>query len=239
MSQIATNIAKVNHRIQQAAAQAGRHMTDITLCAVSKKQPTSAIAAAYQDAGQRHFGENYAQELAAKYLILNEQQGLPLVWHFIGPIQSNKCALINHYSDWVHGIDRLKTAEKLHMERTKTLASNQHHQRLNVCIQVNIDGEASKSGVAIDSVDSLAAAIIALPALQLRGLMAIPDPTQTAEHTAIQYQRLQHALAALAAAYPAERLDTLSYGMSGDLELAITNGATLVRIGTDIFGQRL
>lgn len=239
MNQIATNIAKVKHRIQQAAEQSGRAMTEVTLLAVSKKHPAESIHDAHLHTGQQHFGENYAQELAQKHQILSLTQQLPLVWHFIGPIQSNKCAIISQCSDWVHSVDRQKVAHKLNETRAQLMANNPAIAPLNICLQINIDNEASKSGIALTELDSLAAEVITLPALKLRGLMAIPDPAQSAEHTAKQYQLLQTALSILQKKYPEQQLDTLSYGMSQDLEIAIANGATCVRIGTDIFGQRV
>ena len=144
MNQIATNIAKVKHRIQQAAELSDRAMTEVTLLAVSKKHPAAVIHDAYSSTGQQHFGENYAQELAQKHQFLTVEQRLPLVWHFIGPIQSNKCAIIGQCSDWVHSVDRQKVAQKLSDARAQLISSGSCHTPLNICLQINIDDEASK-----------------------------------------------------------------------------------------------
>lgn len=219
------NIAKVRERIGRAAIAAGRSVDAVTLMAVSKTQSIGAVRAAAA-AGVTHFGENYLQEALGKIEALGE---LPLVWHFIGPIQSNKTRSIAEHFAWVHSIDRLKVAERLSAQRPRAA------QPLNVCIQVNISAEPSKSGVTAAEVAPLAGAIASLAGLRLRGLMAIPgasaDPLR-------QYQAFQ-ALRTLAEGLPsALKLDTLSMGMSADLEAAIAAGATTVRIGSDIFGSR-
>jgi pyridoxal phosphate enzyme (YggS family) len=194
------------------------------LIAVSKTQPAEAVAAAYY-CGQREFGENYVQEALAKQEKLAH---FDIGWHFIGPIQSNKTKLIAAHFSWVHSVDRIKIAERLSDQRPIQLPP------LNVCIQVNVSGEATKSGVAFEELDELAKAIAALPRLRFRGLMAIPAPTNEIDLQRASFRSLRQA---------AERLsdlglDTLSMGMSDDLEAAITEGSTMVRVGTALFGPR-
>ncbi|MDR9863754.1 MULTISPECIES: YggS family pyridoxal phosphate-dependent enzyme [Pseudomonas] len=223
MSTIADNIQLVSSRIQAATAAAGRTENSVQLLAVSKTKPTEALREAYA-AGLRDFGENYLQEALGKQLELAD---LPLIWHFIGPIQSNKTRAIAEHFDWVHSVDRLKIAQRLSEQRPADLPP------LNICIQVNVSGEASKSGCTPADLPALAEAINALPRLKLRGLMAIPEPTEDrAEQDAAfaAVQRLQDSLNL--------PLDTLSMGMSHDLESAIAQGATWVRIGTALFGAR-
>ena len=223
MSTIADNISQVSARIAAAARQAQREPSQVGLLAVSKTKPATAIREAFA-AGVRDFGENYLQEALSKQ---EELVDLPLIWHFIGPIQSNKTRAIAEHFAWVHSVDRLKIAQRLSEQRPSTLAP------LNVCIQVNVSGEASKSGCAPDDVHTLATAIAALPNLHVRGLMAIPEPTDdpVAQDAAFARVRtLQHDLQL--------PLDTLSMGMSHDLEAAIAQGATWVRIGTALFGAR-
>jgi pyridoxal phosphate enzyme (YggS family) len=195
----------------------------VGLLAVSKTKPASDLREAFS-AGLRDFGENYLQEALGKQTELSD---LPLIWHFIGPIQSNKTRAIAENFAWVHSVDRLKIAQRLSEQRPADLPP------LNVCIQVNVSGEASKSGCAPEDLPALAQAIIALPNLRLRGLMAIPEPTddsdeQNAAFAAVRTLQDQLNLP----------LDTLSMGMSHDLEAAITQGATWVRIGTALFGAR-
>ena len=223
MSTIAENIAKVRARIRAVAQASGRDPEAIALLAVSKTQPAGAIREAFA-CGQRDFGENYLQEALAKQAELAD---LPLEWHFIGPIQSNKTRAIAENFAWVHSVDRLKLAERLSAQRPAGLPP------LNLCLQVNVSGEASKSGCTPQELPALAAAVSRLPHLRLRGLMAIPQATT---HTAAQ-----------PAALPRRRplrdsldlpLDTLSMGMSEDLEAAIAEGANWVRIGSAIFGAR-
>ena len=223
MSTIAGNIAQVEARIRAAALAVQRDVTSIHLLAVSKTKPAGALREAHA-AGIRDFGENYLQEARAKQLELAD---LPLCWHFIGPIQSNKTRDIAEHFAWVHSVDRLKIAQRLSEQRPADLPP------LNICIQVNVSGEASKSGCTPADLPALAAAISALPRLKLRGLMAIPEPTEDrAEQDAAfaQVRTLQERLNM--------GLDTLSMGMSHDLESAIAQGATWVRIGTALFGAR-
>lgn len=223
MSTIAGNIAQVEARIRAAALAVHRDVTSIHLLAVSKTKPAAALREAHA-AGVRDFGENYLQEARAKQIELAD---LPLCWHFIGPIQSNKTRDIAEHFAWVHSVDRLKIAQRLSEQRPADLPL------LNICIQVNVSGEASKSGCTPADLPALAAAISALPRLKLRGLMAIPEPTEDrAEQDAAfaQVRSLQERLNM--------GLDTLSMGMSHDLESAIAQGATWVRIGTALFGAR-
>ncbi|MFJ7882519.1 YggS family pyridoxal phosphate-dependent enzyme [Pseudomonas sp. NPDC096917] len=223
MSTIAGNIAQVEARIRAAAEAVQRDVTSIHLLAVSKTKPAAALREAYA-AGIRDFGENYLQEARAKQVELAD---LPLCWHFIGPIQSNKTRDIAEHFAWVHSVDRLKIAQRLSEQRPADLPP------LNICIQVNVSGEASKSGCTPQDLPALAVAINALPRLKLRGLMAIPEPTEVrAEQDAAfaAVRTLQESLNL--------GLDTLSMGMSHDLESAISKGATWVRIGTALFGAR-
>lgn len=228
MSVIAANLQAVHQRIAAAAQQAGRQPADIALLAVSKTVPPDRIRAAYA-AGQLAFGENYVQEGVDKIAALAELRHR-LQWHFIGPLQSNKTRLVAEHFDWVHAVDRLRIAERLSAQRPAGMAA------LQVCIQVNISGEASKSGVAPAEVPALANAVAALPGLRLRGLMAIPEP----EDDPAAQRRPFAAMRAMLQALRADGLDvdTLSMGMSGDMEAAIAEGANLVRIGTAIFGAR-
>ena len=223
MSTIEEKIAKVRTRIREAAQAVGRDPAGIRLLAVSKTQPAEAIRAAYA-CGQGDFGENYLQEALGKQQELTD---LPLCWHFIGPIQSNKTKAIAEHFAWVHSVDRLKIAQRLAEQRPAELPP------LNVCLQVNVSGEASKSGCAPQDLPALAAAVAALPHLRLRGLMAIPEPTDDPAEQRAAFARLRE----LQARLPYE-LDTLSMGMSHDLESAIAEGATWVRIGTALFGAR-
>lgn len=223
MSTIANNIAKVGERIREAAHAAQRDPAAVGLLAVSKTQPAEAIREACA-AGLRDFGENYLQEALDKQAQLAD---LPLHWHFIGPIQSNKTKAIAEHFDWVHSVDRLKIAQRLSDQRPAQLPP------LNVCLQVNVSGEASKSGCAPEDVAQLANAIAALPRLCLRGLMAIPEPTDDVAEQHAAFARLRQLQDQLDL-----DLDTLSMGMSQDLEAAIAEGATWVRIGTALFGAR-
>ena len=228
MSHITENLQAVHAAIVAAARNAGRNPSDIALLAVSKTFGPDAVQEAF-DAGQRAFGENYLQEALDKIAAL--QGRTPgLEWHFIGPIQSNKTRPIAEHFDWVHSVDRLKIAQRLSEQRP------QHLPPLNICLQVNISGEASKSGIAPDELPALARAVSALPRLALRGLMAIPEP---AGDEAGQRAPLR-ALRLLAGQLRADglSLDTLSMGMSADLAAAIAEGSTMVRIGTAIFGKR-
>ncbi|MEB0079273.1 YggS family pyridoxal phosphate-dependent enzyme [Pseudomonas sp. CCI3.2] len=223
MSTIADNVSQVDERIRAAALVAQRDPSTINLLAVSKTKPAAALREAFA-AGLSDFGENYLQEALSKQLELAD---LPLCWHFIGPIQSNKTRAIAEHFAWVHSVDRLKIAQRLSEQRPAELPA------LNICIQINVSGEASKSGCTPEDLPALAAAISALPRLKLRGLMAIPEPTDdvSAQHGAFAaVSSLQQSLNL--------PLDTLSMGMSHDLEAAIAQGATWVRIGTALFGAR-
>ncbi len=226
MTTIALNLQAARERIERAAERNGRAASEITLLAVSKTFPASYIEEAV-NAGQRAFGESYAQEAVKKITALTH---LGLEWHFIGPVQSNKTRLIAEHFRWVHAIDREKIAARLNDARSEGL------DPLDVCIQVNVSGEGSKSGIAPGEERRLAEAIAALPRLRLRGLMAIPEPTPDAGLQRRRYARLREMKEALAAA--GHTLDTLSMGMSDDLESAIAEGATIVRVGTAIFGPR-
>ncbi|WP_458762105.1 YggS family pyridoxal phosphate-dependent enzyme [Cupriavidus basilensis] len=228
MSVIAANLQAVNRRVAAAAQQAGRPAGDVTLLAVSKTFPAAAVQAAF-DAGQRAFGENYVQEGVDKIAQLGDLRD-QISWHFIGPLQSNKTRAVAEQFDWVHAIDRLRIAERLSAQRPAGMAP------LQVCLQVNISGEASKSGIAPDEVPALARAVAALPGLRLRGLMAIPEPQSELEAQRRPFAALRTLLDTLRAA--GLDVDTLSMGMSADMEAAIAEGATVVRIGTAIFGAR-
>jgi pyridoxal phosphate enzyme (YggS family) len=220
MTVIDYNLQAVRRAIDMAARQAQRRPEDIALLAVSKSFPVSAIREAYQ-AGQSAFGESYLQEALRKMKALRE---LPLEWHFIGPIQSNKSTAIAEHFSWVHGVDRFKIAERLSAQRPHQMPP------LNVCIQVKVGGEQTKGGVLPDEAEELALAVAGLPNLKLRGLMVIPPPTigLEAQRRPFVILREQFGLG----------LDTLSMGMSADLEAAVLEGATIVRVGTAIFGNR-
>ena len=223
MSTIAENIAKVGERIREAAQASGRDLDGIGLLAVSKTKPAAAVHEAFA-AGVRDFGENYLQEALDKQAELSE---LPLIWHFIGPIQSNKTKPIAEHFAWVHSVDRLKIAQRLSEQRPTGLPP------LNICLQVNVSAEASKSGCAPAELAALALAVSQLPNLRLRGLMAIPEPTDDVAAQRAAFARLRE----LRDGLPLP-LDTLSMGMSHDLDAAIAEGATWVRIGTALFGAR-
>ncbi|HET8850553.1 MAG TPA: YggS family pyridoxal phosphate-dependent enzyme [Marinobacter sp.] len=230
MSSIADNIGSVTRRIQKATLTAGREPASVRLLAVSKTRPPEDVRAAFE-AGQIAFGENYLQEALDKQAALAELTGIE--WHFIGPIQSNKTRAIAEAFDWVHSVDRLKIARRLSEQRPSGLPP------LNLCLQVNINDQQSKSGCGLDELPELAEAIGVLPNLSLRGLMAIPDPDQPEADLRLSFRQLAHALNQLKQNLPgAGPLDTLSMGMSGDLELAIAEGATWVRVGTALFGER-
>lgn len=227
MHKIDDQLAKVTARIHQAATAVGRNPQTVQLIAVSKTQPAQALAEAYAW-GQRAFGENYLQEALDKQVQLASLAGIE--WHFIGPIQSNKTRPIAEHFDWVHSVDRLKIAQRLHDQRPESLPP------LNICVQVNIDDETTKSGVSLDELPALVAAITPLKRLTLRGLMAIPAATNNTDQQRAAFARLHRALVQLN--QQGYGLDCLSMGMSGDLEAAIAEGATFVRVGTDIFGAR-
>lgn len=227
MTTIGSNLQAVRERIATACAGAQRPVTEVTLLAVSKTFGPDAVRQAHA-AGQHAFGENYIQEAVEKMALLAD---LPLQWHCIGPVQSNKTRLVAQHFDWMHTVDRLKVAQRLSEQRPEG------RPPLNVCIQVNIDGGAAKSGVAPAEALALARQVAALPRLRLRGLMTIPEPAEGYE--------AQLAVHARAAALLRELrdtglpLDTLSMGMTADLEAAIAAGSTMVRVGTAIFGGRM
>jgi hypothetical protein len=220
----------VRERIDAAAHAALRDPQSVHLLAVSKTFGADAVLEA-ATVGQRAFGENYLQEALDKIAAVRAAQpGLLLEWHFIGPIQSNKTRPIAENFDWVHSVEREKIARRLSEQRPA------HLPPLNVCLQVNISGEASKSGVAPEEVAALAREVAGMPNLKLRGLMAIPEPEEDIERQRVPLRKMRELFASLQAQGLA--LDTLSMGMSSDLEAAVAEGATIVRIGTAIFGQR-
>ncbi|AKM29881.1 YggS family pyridoxal phosphate enzyme [Pandoraea faecigallinarum] len=231
MSNIAAHLDDVLSRISRATADAGRPAGSVRLLAVSKTFGAEAVRAAL-GAGQWAFGENYVQEALEKMAALAGEtvDGKPLEWHFIGPLQSNKTRAVAEHFDWVHSVDRLKIAQRLSAQRPVNLPP------LQVCLQVNISGEASKSGVTPDEVPAVAHAIAALPNLTLRGLMAIPEPEDDPARQRAPFRAVRALFDTLRADGLA--LDTLSMGMSADLEAAVAEGATMVRIGTAIFGAR-
>jgi pyridoxal phosphate enzyme (YggS family) len=224
---IADNLLRVHERIASACSRAGRPVQSVTLLVVSKTFPVEAIEQAV-DAGERRFGENYVQEGLAKIERLAGTAALE--WHLIGPMQSNKTRAVAAAFDWVQSIERVKTAERLSAQRPEGLAP------LNVCLQVNISGEPSKSGLAPADVAAAAHAVAALPRLVLRGLMAIPEPAGDFEAQRLPHRSLRLLFESLQRDGLA--LDTLSMGMSADLEAAIAEGSTLVRVGSAIFGAR-
>ncbi|QZA81927.1 YggS family pyridoxal phosphate-dependent enzyme [Deefgea piscis] len=227
MATIFTALQDVQARIDTACTAVGRNPAEVKLLAVSKTFPASDIHALYQF-GQRAFGENYVQELVNKCQVLAECKDIE--WHFIGPLQSNKTRLVAENAAWVHAIDRLKIAERLSAQRPL------HLPPLNICLQINVSGETSKSGLAADQVIALAEQVVKLPQLCLRGLMCIPESSHDSTILAQQFLVLVQLKEQLQARGLA--LDTLSMGMSNDLEPAIAAGSTLVRIGSAIFGQR-
>ena len=225
---IADKLAQVNARIASACAAAGRPVQSVTLLAVSKTFDATAIAEAHA-AGQGRFGENYVQEALDKIAALSALEPRP-EWHLIGPLQANKTRVVAEHFDWVHSVDRLKIAERLSAQRPDGLAP------LSVCLQVNVSGEATKSGLAPAEVAEVARAVATLPRLRLRGLMAIPEVAGDLEAQRRPHRALRELFEALRGDGLA--LDTLSAGMSGDLEAAILEGATMVRVGSAIFGER-
>ncbi|MDR6388112.1 YggS family pyridoxal phosphate-dependent enzyme [Paraburkholderia phenoliruptrix] len=228
MPDLIHNLEAVQQRIAMAAHVAGRDARSIALLAVSKTFPAEDVRAAHA-AGQRAFGENYVQEALTKIEALADLRA-SLEWHFIGPLQSNKTRPVAEHFDWVHSVDRLKIAQRLSEQRPDALPP------LNVCLQVNISGEASKSGVSVDEAMQVARDIAALPRLRLRGLMAIPEPAGGIDEQRVPHRRLRELFERLRSDGLA--LDTLSMGMSSDLEAAVLEGATIVRVGTAIFGAR-
>jgi pyridoxal phosphate enzyme (YggS family) len=228
MPDLIHNLDAVRQRIALAAQVAGRDPRSVALLAVSKTFPAEDVRAAHA-AGQRAFGENYVQEALTKLDALADLRE-SIEWHFIGPLQSNKTRPVAERFDWVHSIDRLKIAQRLAEQRPDGMPP------LNVCVQVNVSGEASKSGVPPEEAADVAHAIAALPKLRLRGLMAIPEPAGSIEQQRVPHRALRELSDRLRAA--GLELDTLSMGMSDDLEAAVLEGATMVRIGTAIFGAR-
>ncbi|GHC34885.1 YggS family pyridoxal phosphate-dependent enzyme [Aidingimonas halophila] len=226
---IAQTLTATRARLARALLSAGRPSDDAALLAVSKTKPASMIRTAYHY-GQRDFGENYLQEALEKQERLADLNGV--AWHFIGPLQSNKTRSVAERFDWVHSIDRAKTAQRLSRYRPSDKPP------LNICIQVNTSREHSKSGVLLDDLDDLVAAVVELPGLQLRGLMTLPAPVEGFDAQRVPFAQLRQALESLTSRYPHAKLDTLSMGMSNDLEAAIAEGATWVRLGTAIFGAR-
>ncbi|MGR6745679.1 YggS family pyridoxal phosphate-dependent enzyme [Aeromonas veronii] len=230
MNQIAQHLFQVKERIAQAAERASRNLQQIRLLAVSKTKPVEAIMAAHA-AGQRCFGESYAQEAAAKIDTLRQQpEYSDIEWHFIGPLQSNKSKLVAERFDWVQSVDRDKLIDRINNQRPASMAP------LNVCLQINISGESSKSGTSEQEIFRLAELVSHSERLVLRGLMAIPEHTSDETILAAQMARMQTLFTELARQYPT--VDTLSMGMTEDLELAIAHGSTMVRVGTAIFGAR-
>ena len=227
MGAIRANLQAVRARIAVAAHAAGRDPREVRLLAVSKTHPAALVDEAYH-AGQTAFGENYVQEALTKMAALAQR---PLEWHMIGPLQSNKTRLVAEHFAWVQSVDREKIARRLSAQRPAALPP------LNVLVEVNVSGEASKSGVDPQGAAALAHAVAALPRLRLRGLMAVPEPTPDAALQRRRFQAMRACYERLCAAGLV--LDTLSLGMSDDLEAAIAEGSTLVRIGTAIFGPRM
>lgn len=223
---VTENLALIKDLLALSAKQAEREPDAVKLLAVSKKQPLSSILAA-ADAGQRDFGENFVSEGLEK---IEQTRDLGLTWHFIGHLQSNKTRPVAEYFDWVHTVDKLKTAQRLSTQRPASMAP------LNICLQVNIDGETSKSGVLPDAVAALAEGCATLPNLRLRGLMCLPAIREQFDEQRVPFAALRMLAEELSQRGIA--LDTLSMGMSGDYRAAISEGATIVRIGTALFGER-
>ncbi|MDN3554757.1 YggS family pyridoxal phosphate-dependent enzyme [Halomonas maura] len=226
---LSDSLTSARRRLAAALAEAGRAPGEARLLAVSKTKPAALVREAWR-LGQREFGENYLQEALDKQAELADLDDI--VWHFIGPLQSNKSRDVAARFAWVHSVDREKIARRLNDQRPGELPP------LKVCLQVNISGEASKSGVTLEELPALAEAVLTMPRLALRGLMALPAPAEDPIEQRRPFARLREALEALRARFPDADLDTLSMGMSGDLEAAVQEGATLVRLGTAIFGER-
>lgn len=229
MNDIAHNLAQVRDKISAAATVCGRSSEEVTLLAVSKTKPASAIAEAI-DAGQRMFGENYVQEGVEKIRHFRVKGTADLQWHFIGPLQSNKSRLVAEHFDWCHTVDRLRIASRLSEQRPAEMPP------LNVLIQINISDENSKSGIALEELEQLADQVAMLPGLRLRGLMAIPAPESDYDRQFAVARQMAVAFEALKTRFPT--VDTLSLGMTDDMAAAIAAGSTMVRIGTAIFGAR-
>jgi pyridoxal phosphate enzyme (YggS family) len=228
MAMIADKLQQVHERIARACVQAGRDVQSVTLLSVSKTFGADAVRDAVA-AGEHRFGENYVQEGVDKIAALADLRPR-IEWHLIGPLQSNKTRVVAEAFDWVQSVDRLKIAQRLSEQRPA------HLPPLQLCLQVNISGEASKSGLHPAEVTEVARAVAALPRVTLRGLMAIPEPAATFEEQRASHRALRELIRSLQASGLA--LDTLSIGMSADLEAAILEGATMVRIGSAIFGER-
>lgn len=224
MNSIAQRLTALQNRIHHAEAAANRPAGSVQLVAVSKTKPATAIVQAYL-AGQRHFGENYVQEAIAKQAELG---AFDITWHFIGPIQSNKTKAIAQHFAWVHSVDRLKIAERLNEQRPP------HLPPLKVCLQVNISRESSKSGIMLEDLKALVSSVHALPRLQLCGVMTVPEPTATEALQRLPFKMLFQAVKQL----QQSTLSTFSMGMSDDLEAAIAEGSTLIRVGSALFGRR-
>jgi pyridoxal phosphate enzyme (YggS family) len=224
--QLSNNIAKLFERVRRSAEKSQFSAGNVKVVAISKTRSAADIRAAHA-CGLSDFGENYLQEALPK---INALQDLPLVWHFVGPIQSNKTAAIATHFDWVHSVDRPRVARRLSEQRPEQLSP------LQVCLQVNISGEDSKSGVSLEALPQLVGAVLELPRLKLRGLMAMPAADADSRQQQQAFRQMREALEQLRALVP--DVDTLSMGMSDDLEVAIMEGATLIRIGTAIFGPR-
>jgi len=225
---IADKLQQLHQRMARACAQAGRPVQSVTLLAVTKTFGPDAVREAFA-AGERRFGENYVQEGVDKIAQLSDLRDR-IEWHLIGPLQSNKTRVVAEQFDWVHSVDRLKIAQRLSEQRPT------HLPRLQLCLQVNISGEASKSGLAVAEVAEVARAVAALPRVTLRGLMAIPEPATDPAAQRVPHRALRELMESLSTGGLA--LDTLSIGMSADLEAAIAEGATIVRVGSAIFGER-
>jgi len=228
MTDITNRLANVKQRIAAAEQRFGRTPGSVQLLAVSKTKPVEDIRVLYNE-GQQSFGENYVQELQQKYQALAE---IEPEWHFIGPLQSNKTRQIANVAEWVHSIDRFKLAQRLSEQRAESLSD------LNICVQVNVSKEDSKSGVTFEDLPFLVENILGLPRIRLRGLMTIPRKAEEFEQQRVPFRLLNQALNQLNQQFSLA-LDTLSMGMSDDMEAAIAEGATIVRVGTDIFGARV
>lgn len=224
MTSIAARLSHLNSTIRHAEYVTGRFANSVQLLAVSKTKPAAAIAAAYQ-AGQRHFGESYVQEALSKQRMLAHYN---ITWHFIGPLQANKTKAIAQQFAWVHSVDRLKIAQRLGEQRPDYLPP------LNVCLQVNISGEDSKSGITLEALPGLIDEVKLLPRIRLRGVMAIPAPEHDYAKQRLPYRKIYEFVQQL----QIPELDTYSFGMTDDMQAAIAEGSTLVRIGTALFGAR-
>jgi pyridoxal phosphate enzyme (YggS family) len=223
---ITENLNKIRNKIRSAENKFQREQSSVSLLAVSKTRSVDEIMTAY-NAGQLHFGENYCQEAVEKIEAIGQNE---ITWHFIGPIQSNKTSLIAQYFDWVHTIDRIKIARRLNESRPKDTAA------LNICIQVNISGEESKSGIDLESANDFVSELSQFKRLKVRGLMALPAPSNNVDEQKAAFSKLHEKFNTLKQSQP--EFDTLSIGTTQDMQAAIAEGATIVRIGTAIFGPR-